>query len=113
MELQKLKLDKFTTYNGYNMPEDFHVPLTQSDNPQVFFVFLHSFEELNRYTNMIRNNQTHKDNRIFYIYRRGQKSFHRDHIAAFARRAPFLKRKAPMLCRLDDTYSCFTFMVNL
>lgn len=112
MDLHKLKLDQFHTYDGFNVPQGFQVPLQQDDNPEVYFVFLQSFEELNRYTNIIINQQKNKNNRIFYIYKKGKQSFHRDHIAAYARRSPFLQRKAPMLCSLSKTYSCFTFMVK-
>ena len=93
MDLHKLKLEKFKTYNGFNMPEGFDPGLTLSDTPETYFLFLTTFEELNRYTNQVINNQNHKENRIFFIYKKGNKAFHRDHIGAFFRANPFLKMK--------------------
>ena len=112
MDLSKLKLEKYSTYNSFNMPQEFHVSLEYSDTPDVYFVFVQSFEDLNRYTNHILNQYLHKDNRIFYVYPKGQKSFHRDHIVMYSKRSPFLIRKAPMLCSLSKDYSCFTFMIK-
>ena len=111
MDFHKLKLEKFKTYNGFNLPNDFDPPLSLDENPEVYFLFCESFEDLNRYTNIVLNKQTHKENRIFYIYKKGQKQFHRDHIGMYFKKSPFLKMKAPILCSLSKTYSCFTCMI--
>ena len=111
MDLSKLKLDKFTTYNGIQMPSDFEVPLILSGTPDVWFVFPTSFEELNRFTNQLLNHPVPKENRVFFIYKKGEKSFHRDHIRALIEHSPFLKMKAPILSSVSKTHSCFACMI--
>lgn len=113
MDFSKLKLDKFQTYNGFYIPKDITIPLTIDEHPEVYFLFCERFEEVIRYTNIILNNQSHKENRIFYIYKKGNKTFHRDHINAFIEKAPYLKRKAPMLSSLSSEYSCVACMLNV
>jgi hypothetical protein len=113
MDFSKLKLDQFTTYRGYNLPESFHVDLTEDDHPEVYFLFCTSFEELNRWINHVLNNQTHKNNRLYIVYKKGQKHFHRDHIMMYVKKSPLLERKAPMLCSLSKEYSCITTQVKV
>jgi hypothetical protein len=112
MDLQKLRLHQFTTYNGFHLPQEFEIPLEFNEAADVYFVFLQSFEELNRFTYVILNKVLPKNNRVFYIYKKGQKHLHRDHIKAYIDRSPFLVMKAPMLCSLNQEYSCFTCMIK-
>lgn len=112
MDLSKLKLEKFQTYNGFNIPDGFEVSLAHSDTPDVYFVFCETFEDINRYTNLLLNKSLPQEHRVFYIYKKGQRSFHRDHIYAYLHRSPFIKMKAPILSSLSKTYSCFACMIK-
>lgn len=111
MNFDKLRLNKFKTYDGYNLPDNFHPPLEHQTDAEVLFAFCASFEDVARFANLARNRQTHKNNRLFFVYKKGNKDFHRDHIYAFCDAAPFLRRKAPILSSLSDAYSCFAFEI--
>ena len=107
MDFSKLKLDKFQTYNGFQLPESFHPPLTLDPKADVWFLFCHSFEDVNRLANQVINQPVPKENRVFFVYRKGRKEFHRDHIYAVIERHPFLMKKAPILSSLNHEYNCF------
>lgn len=113
MDFHKLKLDKFQTYNGFNLPNDFKPPLELSDQPQVYFLFVSSISETMEALNIVQNNQIHKDNRLLFVYKKGNKDFHRDHLYNVVMRHPNMKRKAPVLASLDTNYSVFSFMLEL
>ena len=113
MEFHKLKLDKFSTYNGINLPEDFLPPLEKNDSPEVFFLFVSSINDVMQSINMVQNNQLHKENRLFFVFKKGIKEFGRDHIYNVVMKNKRMKRKAPMLASLDKTYSVFCFMLEL
>lgn len=111
MNFSKLKLDRFQTYNGFQLPEGFDPPLQYSEEADVLFVFCDTFEQLNRYTNQLLNQALPTENRVFYIYKKGNKQFHRDHVLTFIEGAPFLKKKLPIISKLDDTYTCLATMM--
>ena len=113
MDFHKLKLDKFRTYNGLNLPEDFNPPLELSDTPEVFFMFVSSIQDVMYAINKVQNKQEHKDNRIFFVFRKGNKGFGRDHIYNVVMKHPYIKRKAPILASLNKTYSVFCFLIEV
>lgn len=113
MEFYKLKLDKLSTYNGFNLPEDFLPPLEKSASPEVFFLFVSSINDVMHSINMVQNNQQHKDNRLFFVFKKGNKAFGRDHIYNVVMKNKQMKRKAPMLASLNKTYSVFCFMLDI
>ena len=111
MDFSKIKLDKFKTYNGINMPKEFHPPLQYAEHPDVYFVFCESFEQVNRFGNQVMNLTLPKENRVFFVYPKGNKDFHRDHVYAYLLNHPMYIRKAPLLSSLGDVYSCFSMML--
>lgn len=113
MDFHKLKLDKFSTYNGFNLPEDFLPPLQKNDKPEVFFLFVSNISEVMQSLNLVQNNQSHKDNRLFFIFKKGNKGFGRDHVYNIVMKNKKIKRKAPMLASLNKTYSVFCFMLEI
>ncbi len=113
MDFHKLKLDKFKTYNGLNMIETFTPPLELSDIPEVYFMFVSSISEVMQSINIVQNNQKHKENRTFFIFKKGNKGFGRDHIYNVVMTNPLFKRKAPMLASLNKEYSVFCFMIEV
>lgn len=113
MDFHKLKLEKFNTYNGLNMPKDFNPPLTINDSPDVYFLFVSSIEETMRALNLVQNNQKNKENRLFFVFKKGNKQFGRDHINNVVLKNKSIKRKAPMLASLSKTFSVFCFMLEL
>lgn len=113
MDFHKLKIDKFSTYNGFNLPEEFNPPLQKKDNPEVYFMFVTSIEDVMRTLNIAQNKQTHKENRLFFVFKKGNKGFGRDHIYNVVIRHKHIKRKAPMLASLNKAYSVFCFMLEV
>lgn len=113
MDFHKLKLDKFTTYNGMNIPQDFDPPLELSDTPEVYFIFVSSVQEVMQSINYVQNNQKHKENRLFFVFKKGNKQFGRDHIYNIVMKHPYMKRKAPMLASLNKSYSVFCFLLEV
>ena len=113
MDFHKLKLDKFRTYNGLNLPEGFNPPLELSDTPEVFFMFVSSIQDVMYAINKVQNKQKHKDNRIFFVFRKGNKGFGRDHIYNVVMKHPYIKRKAPILASLSKKYSVFCFLIEV
>lgn len=113
MEFQKLKLDQFSTYQTINEPNDFNPPLEKSDQAQVYFAFVSNIEDTLHALNMIQNNQTHKENRAFFIFKKGNKSFGRDHVYNIVMQHGGFVRKAPMLASLNKEYSVFCFMLKV
>lgn len=113
MDFHKLKLDTFESYNGMNIPREFNPPLELSNTPQVFFMFVSSMQEVMQAINIVQNKQTHKNNRFFIIFQKGNKGFGRDHIYNVIMKHPNIKRKAPMLASLDKTYSVFCFQIEV
>lgn len=113
MDFYKLKLDKFSTYNGFNLPEDFLPPLEKNENPEVFFLFVSSINDVMQSLNMVQNNQIHKDNRLFFVFKKGNKNFGRDHVYNIVMKNRKIKRKAPMLASLSKSYSVFCFLLEI
>ncbi len=113
MDFHKLKLDKFSTYNGFNLPEGFNPPLSKNDSPEVYFLFVTSINEIMQGLNMVQNKQNHKENRLFFIFKKGNKGFGRDHVYNVIMKHKNIKRKAPILASLDKIYSVFCFMYEL
>ncbi len=113
MDFHKLKLDKFSTYNGFYLPKNFEPPLTKSDTPEVYFLFVTSIEDVMHSLNLVQNNQSHKINRLFFVFKKGNKSFGRDHIYNVIMMNKQMKRKAPILASLDKEYSVFCFMLDI
>lgn len=113
MDFIKLKLDKFQTYNGLNVPQNFNPPLVLSETPQVYFMFVSNIQETMQALNTVQNNQIHKENRIFFVFKKGNKQFGRDHVYNVVMKHLNIKRKAPMLASLDKTYSVFCFMLEV
>ena len=113
MDFSKLKLDAFETYNGFHMPIDFNPPLTLSDKPQTYFMFVSSVQEVMQSLNFVQNKQKHKDNRIFFVFQKGNKHFGRDHIYNIVMKHPNIKRKAPILASLNKIYSVFCFLIEV
>jgi hypothetical protein len=109
MDYHKLKLDKYSSYNGVNMPSDFLPPLSLSDNPEVYFMFVSSISEIMNALNIVQNNQSNKDNRVFFVFKKGNKSFGRDHIYNIIMKNKNFIRKAPILASLNKAYSVFCF----
>lgn len=112
MDFHKLKLSKFTTYDGFNLPIGFNPPLTPSETPEVYFLFVESIQDVMQSLNMVQNKTLPKENRLFFVYKKGNKSFHRDHIYNVVMRHGNIVRKAPILASLDKTYSVFSFMLK-
>ena len=96
-----------------NLPKDFNPPLELSDTPQVYFMFVSSIQEVMQSINKIQNKQTHKDNRIFFVFKKGNKGFGRDHIYNVVMKHPYIKRKAPILASLSKIYSVFCFLIEV
>jgi len=113
MDFHKLKLDKFRTYNGFNLINDFNPPLELSENPDVYFLFVSSIQEVMASLNMVQNQKLPKDNRLFFVFKKGNKEFGRDHINNVIMRHKSIKRKAPMLASLSKVYSVFCFMIEV
>jgi hypothetical protein len=113
MDFHKLKIDLFETYNGINLPQEFSPPLALSDTPQVYFMFVSTIQEVMQALNIVQNKQTNKDNRIFFVFRKGNKGFGRDHIYSVVMKHPNIKRKAPVLASLDNIYSVFSFLIEV
>lgn len=113
MDFHKLKLDKFQTYNGFNVPDEFHPPLELNNQPETYFMFVSNIGDVMNAVNLVQNNQSHKENRVFFIYKKGNKSFHRDHIYNIVIRNNRFKRKVPMLASLNKEYSVFCFMYEV
>jgi len=113
MDFYKLKLEKFTTYNGLNLPPDFNPPLEISNNPETYFMFVTSIYDVMQAINIAQNNQKNQNNRIFFIFKKGNKGFGRDHIYSIVMKHKNIKRKAPMLASLNQTYSVFCFMLEV
>ncbi|AIO18461.1 hypothetical protein KQ51_00581 [Candidatus Izimaplasma bacterium HR1] len=113
MDYHKLKLTKFSTYNGFNLPEGFNPPLEESSSPEVYFLFVSNVQEVMQGLNVVQNNQTHKDNRLFFVFKKGNKGFGRDHIYSVVMRHKNIKRKAPMLASLNRAYSVFCFLLEV
>lgn len=113
MDFHKLKLDKFTTYNGLNMSQEFNPPLEQSNTPEVYFMFVSNVNDVMNAVNHVQNNQINRDNRAFFIFKKGNKAFGRDHVYNIIMTNPKFKRKAPMLASLNQEYSVFCFMYEV
>lgn len=113
MEFQKLKLDKFQTYKTFKAPENFQPPLTLSDTPETYFLFVSSVEETIQAINLIQNKQKHTENRAFFIFKKGNKTFGRDHVYNIVMKHGGFLRKAPMLASLSKEYSVFCFMLKV
>lgn len=113
MDFHKLKLEKFKTYNGLNIPNDIVIPLQESETPDVYFMFVSSIQEVMQSINIIQNKQRNKDNRIFFVFKKGNKTFGRDHINNVIMKHRNIKRKAPMLASLNKEYSVFCFMLDI
>lgn len=113
MDFHKLKLDTFSTYNGFNLPEDFFPPLEKNNTPEVFFLFVSSINDVMQAINTVQNNQNHKNNRLFFVFKKGNKGFGRDHIYNIVMKNKQMKRKAPMLASLNKEYSVFCFMLDV
>ena len=113
MDFHKLKLDKFTTYNGLHLPEDFHPPLELTNQPEAYFLFVSSVHEVMDGVNLVQNKQQHKENRAYFIFKKGNKAFGRDHVYNIIMTNPKFKRKAPMLASLNKEYSVFCFMYEV
>jgi hypothetical protein len=112
MDFSKLRLEQFTTYNGYHIPADFQPPLTFSEQAQVYFLFVSSIKEVMEAINFVQNQTLPKDNRLFFVYQKGNKMFHRDHIYRVVMKHKNIVRKAPILSRLNEEYSIFSFMLK-
>ena len=56
MDFHKLKLEKFKTYNGLNLPDGFTPPLELSDTPETYFLFASSIAETMNALNHVQNN---------------------------------------------------------
>lgn len=110
MDFNKLKLDKFESFGGYNLPQGFTPPLELDMNPDVYFMFVSSIEETMNAINVIQNKTLPKENRVFFVFKKGIKEFGRDHVYNLVMQSGNFKRKAPMLASLDKTYSVFCFM---
>ncbi len=113
MDFHKLKLDKFQTYKSYNPPIDFNPPLEESNTPEVYFMFVSNIEETMNAINIIQNEQKHKENRAFFIFKKGMKQFGRDHIYNLVMKHKRFQRKAPILASLNKQYSVFCFMLEV
>lgn len=113
MDLHKLKLDKFSSYNGFNLPVDFDPQLAQNEKAEVFFMFVDSIQDVIQSINYIQNNQFNKDNRAFFVFKKGNKSFGRDHVNSIVMKHGHFKRKAPMLASLNKKYSVFCYMLEV
>jgi len=113
MDFHKLKLAKFLSYNGFNLPEEFYPPLEKKENPEVYFFFVSNIEETIRTLNIVQNNQKHKDNRLYFVFKKGNKAFGRDHIYNIVMKHKNIKRKAPILASLNHTYSAFCFLLEV
>ena len=96
-----------------NLPEEFNPPLKLDDTPQVYFMFVSSIQEVMHAINKVQNKQKHKDNRIFFVFKKGNKGFGRDHIYNVVMKHPYIKRKAPILASLNKTYSVFCFLIEV
>ena len=57
-----------------------HENLEKKENPEVYFFFVSNIEETIRTLNIVQNNQKHKDNRLYFVFKKGNKAFGRDHI---------------------------------
>lgn len=112
MDFHKLKLEKFTTYNGINIPIDFDPGLKLDDKPEVYFMFAKNIQDLMNAINIVQNNQKHIHNRVFFVFKKGNKAFNRDHLYNVVSKHKDMKRKAPILASLDKTYSVFCFELN-
>ena len=113
MDFHKLKLSKFSTYNGFNLPEGFCPPLEKNTTPEVYFLFVSNIQDVMQGLNLVQNSQKHKENRLFFVFKKGNKGFGRDHIYHVVMKHKNLKRKAPMLASLDKTYSVFCFSIEV
>ena len=113
MDFYKLKLDKFTGYNGFNLPIDFHPQLSKNEKAEVFFLFVASIQDVIQAINLVQNKQKHKDNRAFFVFKKGNKSFGREHVYNIIMKHRHFKRKAPMLASLNKEYSVFCFSLKV
>lgn len=113
MNFSKLKLEQFTTYNGFHMPESFNPPLIKDEKPEVYFLFVRSIKDVMDSINLAQNHQIHTNNRLFFVFQKGNKNFNRDHIYNIVMRHKNLKRKAPILSSLDEKHSVFAFMIEI
>ncbi len=113
MDFSKLKLEQFTTYNTFNEPIVFeHNILKRSEHPDVLFCFVRSIEETLDVINKVLNINLPCNNRVFFIYPKGNKEFHRDHLYNIIESNNQFIRKAPLLSSLNNDYSVFAYMVH-
>lgn len=113
MEFHKLKLVGFQTYLAIRSIKDFYPPLKESDKPEVYFSFVSSMKEVLDTINVVQNNQKHKENRVFFVFKKGNKTFGRDHIYNMVMQHGGFQRKAPILASLNKEYSTFCFMMKV
>lgn len=113
MDFYKLKLEKFKTYDVLHCNELLDVPLTKDENPEVYFSFCSSVQDVMSTINIVQNKQKHKENRVFFVFKKGNKGFNRDHIYNVVIRNSGFKRKAPILASLNKEYSVFSFMFTV
>jgi hypothetical protein len=113
MNFEKLKLDKFQTYNQINFDKALDIPLKKSEHPEVIFAFCSSIRDVMNAINYVQNHQKNKENRVFFVFKKGQKDFNRDHLYNVVIRNPKFKRKTPILASLSKEYSVFSFMYQI
>jgi hypothetical protein len=108
MDFHKLKLESYTSYKGISLPQELKPPLEETKYPQCVFAYVDSMPSLMNAINLVSNMDLPKDNRLFLVFKKGQKDFHRDHIMMIMRKAIFFQKRAPILASLNKTYSVFT-----
>jgi hypothetical protein len=113
LDFHKLKLQNFTSYNGLNIPQGFNPPLTFKEEAECYFMFVDSVQDVMTAINMILNKELPTNNRVFFVYKKGQKHFHRDHVYNIVIKQKGMKRKAPILASLDKEHSVFCFMLEV
>lgn len=113
MNFEKLKLNKFQTYCLLNFDKPLDIPLKKSEQPEVIFAFCSSIRDVMNTINYVQNHQKNKKNRVFFVFKKGQKDFNRDHLYNVVIANPRFKRKAPILESLSKEYSVFSFMYQI
>ena len=107
MDFHKLKIDAFSTYQLLGNIPDFNPPLQISLKPEVWFSYVQEVKDVMDTINYVENNIQYENNRVFFVFKKGNKQFGRDHIYQIVMKHKKMVRKAPMLASLSDEYSVF------
>lgn len=113
MDINKLKIDKFSRILLKNIPEDIGMELkSTNENPEVLIYYIESIEDLENFVHFCNSISLPKENRTIMIYKKGQKDLNRDSIITPFKTNKYdgFRLKAPMLCSLSKEYSAFVMM---